>query len=64
MNFDYKKVGQTEEFKIFHKDFENKIKFLKNFSDLIVSNGRIISFITEKKFHFLNVNLLDNSFKL
>jgi hypothetical protein len=61
MNFDFKKVGETDEFKSFKKDFENKIEFVKNFSELIWSNGRMISFLTDKNFHLLNTNLLDNS---
>lgn len=61
MNFDFKKVGETDEFKSFKKDFENKIEFVKNFSELILSNGRIITFLTDKNFHLLKTNLLDNS---
>lgn len=61
MKFDYKKVEKTEEFEYFKKEFNHTVDFLESFSNLIWSNGRIISFITDQNFHFLNTNLLDNS---
>jgi hypothetical protein len=56
-----KQIGDTEVFKIFSEEFESGILFLDNFSSLIFSNRRIISFFSKGKSHIINTTLLDNS---
>lgn len=58
---DRKLVGDTEEFKIFSQEFDHNIEFLESFSSLIWFSGRIISFFSDKKMHFVSTTLLDNS---
>lgn len=54
-------IGETEEFKIFSQEFDQNIEFLESFSTLIWMSGRIISFFSDKKMHFVSTTLLDNS---
>lgn len=54
-------IGDTEDFKIFSQDFDKNIEFLESFSNLILFSGRIISFFSDKKMHFVSTALLDNS---
>ena len=64
MNFssnNKKLIGETEVFKIFSEEFDSNIRFLDNFSNLIILNRRIISFFTKGKPLIINTTLLDNS---
>lgn len=54
-------MSETEQFKLFEKDFDQNIEFLDDFTNLIKLNGRIISFISDKNFHIVNAKLLENS---
>lgn len=58
---DRKLVGDTEEFKTFTQEFDQNIEFLDNFSNLIWHSRRMISFVSDKKMHFVSTTLLDNS---
>lgn len=54
-------VGETEQYKIFTKEFDENIDFLDSLSNLIKYNSRLISFRTSKSSHFIDTSLLDNS---
>lgn len=56
-----KQISDTEEYASFSKEFDYYIDFFQNFSELTFLNGRIISFITDKKAHILDTSLIDNA---
>lgn len=58
------RIEESEQYKDFLKEFDQNIKFLNDFSELIFYNGRIISFFSEsQKMHIVNTALIDNSIK-
>jgi len=62
-NLSISNIDTTEQFRLFDKSFAINISFLDSFSDLIFLNGRIISFISDKKLHQINSRLLDSAVK-
>ena len=58
-----KEIGVTDEFKSFSEEFDKNIEFLENFSELIALSGRMLTFISDNKFHRINTLLLENSSK-
>lgn len=64
MNFEIpneRQISETEEYKEFSKDIDYLINFFNDFSELILYNGRVISFITDKESHTLNTTLIDSA---
>lgn len=54
-------VSETDQFEKFQEDFDQNIEFLEDFYGLITVSGRIISFVTPEKIHFVNPVLLNSS---
>lgn len=64
MNFELPKerqIGDTEEFKIFSEDIDYLTEFFKGLSELIYSNGRMISFFSNVEYFTLSTELIDSS---
>lgn len=64
MNFhssNKRQITDIEEYKKNSKELDYYIDFFENFSELILYNGRIISFATDKKYHNFDTSLIDNS---
>jgi len=55
------KIDETEDFKIFEKEIDYLIGFFRSFSELILLNGRTISFIFENNYFTLDRTLIDSS---
>lgn len=58
-----RQVADTNAYKNFAAEFDFNIEFLKNLSDLISYNGRIISFIGAQNMYYLNTELLDSGIR-
>ena len=54
-------IDETEEFKAFREKIDYIVNFFKSFSELMLYNGRIISFISDEIVYILNTNLIDSS---
>lgn len=57
----YPKIADTEQFKKFELEFDSNIEFLEEFSNLVGLSGRIISFISPEKVHFVPSTTLDSA---
>lgn len=55
------KIDETEEFKPFAREIDYLIDFFKSFSELVLYNGRIITFMSGNSCHTLDTNLIDSS---
>ena len=55
------KVDKTDEFKAFEIEIDYLIEFFQSFAELIFYNGRLISFLTDKKTFLFNTHLIDSS---
>jgi len=51
----------TEDYKVFSRDFDYCIDFFQSLSGVIGHNRRIISFITNKGIHYLDTSLIDSA---
>lgn len=56
-----KKISETENYKIFSKEIDYLISFFDCYSELIFSNGKLQSFITDKEFYLFDTTLIDCS---
>lgn len=64
MNFDSpeeKQIADTEEYKKISEDIDYLTEFFSNLSELIWSNGHIITFFSDKEFYNLNTALIESS---
>jgi len=64
MNFELLKerqIDETEEFKIFSEDIDYLTQFFSGLSELIYSNGRIISFFSNTEYFTLSTDLIESS---
>lgn len=57
------KIADSEAYKNFSTEFDVDTELLKNLSDLISYNGRIISFISVNNMYYINTELLDSAAK-
>ncbi len=64
MNFELpeeRQIDETEEFMIFAQDIDYLSDFFSGLSELICSNGRIISFLSKADYFMLSTDLIDSS---
>lgn len=64
MNFDSpeeKQIADTEEYNLFSEDIDYLTEFLSNLSELIWTNGHIITFFSGKESYNLNTALIESS---
>jgi hypothetical protein len=64
MNFELPKerqIDETEEFKTFTEEIDYLTEFFNSLSELIYSNGRIISFYSNVEYYTLSTELIDSS---
>ncbi len=60
-SFEEIKIADLKEYKSFAEEIDYLIDFFKSFAELIFYNGRIISFLSEEKIHYLDTSLIDSA---